>query len=277
MHEADADLLDTSAPDDPAIWTALPYGHVSVPRVLSKDVHGVWVDAVVDALEYIQDAVKRAHEETIAAGVQHLLQLPEVLGNNRSGSGQKRRAAARVRDLSKRSRAAATLAAAAGFDAGQTRAPTLEDHALAGRIHRHVREGNDGRAAQCLDNSAIVPINDSTIEQLKALHPTATLPLPPDTGEAVRQHTLMLQRSWASCTACRRARPRGSAAGHMNTSGQSDCSMNGRGRRCAGSSTTTFQVLFHTRTCSTRARLLPWSSPMGGSDPSLSQSASCDL
>ena len=35
-----------------AMWTALPYGHVSVPRVVSKDVQGVWADAV-DALEYI--------------------------------------------------------------------------------------------------------------------------------------------------------------------------------------------------------------------------------
>ena len=73
MHEADADLLDTSAPDDPAMWTALPYEHVSVPRVVLKDVHGVWADAVVDALEYIQDAFERAHEETIAAGVQYVL------------------------------------------------------------------------------------------------------------------------------------------------------------------------------------------------------------
>ena len=79
MHEADADLLGTSAPDDPhapgapAMWTALPYEHVSVPRVVLKDVHGVWADAVVDALEYIQDAFERAHEETIAAGVQYVL------------------------------------------------------------------------------------------------------------------------------------------------------------------------------------------------------------
>ena len=125
----------------------------------------VWADAVVDALEYIQDAVRRAPEETIAAGVQYLLQLPgEVLGNNRNGSGQKRRAAARVRDLRKRSRAAATPAAAAGFDACRSRTPTVEDHALAGRIHRHVREGSAGRAARCLDSSPIAPINDSTIE-----------------------------------------------------------------------------------------------------------------
>ena len=131
---------------------------------MSKDDQGVWADAVVDALEYIQDAVNRAHEETIAAGIQYLLQLPgEVLGNNRSGSGQKRRAAARVRDLRKRSLAEATLAAAAVFDTRQrcpSPTPTVEDHALAGRIHRYVREGNGGRAARCLDSSPIAPIND---------------------------------------------------------------------------------------------------------------------
>ena len=73
MHQADADFLGTSAPDDPlaskapAIWTTSPYQHNSVPRVESKDVQGVWAEAVVDALENIQDAAERAHEETIAA------------------------------------------------------------------------------------------------------------------------------------------------------------------------------------------------------------------
>ena len=65
----------------------------------------------------------------------------------------------------------------------------MEDHALAGRLHRHVREGNDGRAARCLNSSPVAPINDSTIEQLKALHPTTPPPLPPDTGEAVHATT----------------------------------------------------------------------------------------
>ena len=40
-----------------------------------------------------------------------------------------------------------------------------------------------------MDSSPIPPINDLMIEQLKALHPTAPPPFPPDTGEALHATT----------------------------------------------------------------------------------------
>ena len=102
---------------------------------------------MADALEYIRDAVKRRHHDGITAGIQHLLMLAsEVLGDNRGGSGQQRRAVARVRDLRKRARAASTSAGATRSDNTRGKTATVEEHAFAGRIHRHVRNGKDGRA-----------------------------------------------------------------------------------------------------------------------------------
>ena len=171
MHEADADLLGSSAPDDPLAPGA--------PQCVRRCRTGMfqcqgWYQKMSKGCGLMLSLMRCS---TIAAGIQYLLQLPsEVLGNHRSGSGQKRRAAARMRDLRERSRAAATLAAAARFDTGRSWTPTVGDHALAGRIHQHVREG-DSRVARCLDSSPIAAINDSTIEQLKALHPTPPPPL----------------------------------------------------------------------------------------------------
>ena len=62
---------------------------------------------MADGHERVYNAVKRKHSESIAAGIQHLLIVAsEVLGDNRGGNGHHRRAAARVRDLHKRARAA---------------------------------------------------------------------------------------------------------------------------------------------------------------------------
>ena len=62
---------------------------------------------------------------------------------------------------------------------GHCRAATIKEHALAGCIHRHVRNGNDGRAARCLDSSRMAVIDDATIAKLKALHPPASPPITP--------------------------------------------------------------------------------------------------
>lgn len=59
-------------------------GHLSVQRVVSKDLKGVWADAGIDAVEYIPDAVIRTHEETIAASIQYMLLqfAPEISGRS---------------------------------------------------------------------------------------------------------------------------------------------------------------------------------------------------
>ena len=77
-------------------------------------------------------------------------------------------------NLRQRSRVAATLAATVGFDTGQRRrTSTVEDDALTEPIHRHnvrlyntgnVCEDSNNRRAQCLDNSLLASINESTIE-----------------------------------------------------------------------------------------------------------------
>ena len=115
----------------------------------------------------------------MAADIQHVLMLAsEVLGDNRGGSGQQRRASARVRDLRKRPRAASTHAGATRSDNTRGKTATVEEHALAGRIHHHVHNGNDGRAARCLDSSRIAVVDDTTMAQLKAIHPPASPPVP---------------------------------------------------------------------------------------------------
>ena len=139
---------------------------------------------MADALEYIRDAAKRKHHGSIAAGTQHLLMLAsEVLGDNRGGSGQQRRAAARVRDFRKRARAASTRAGATRSDSSRGRTATVAEHALTGRVHRHVRNGNDGRAARCIDSSRMAVVDDVTVAHLKALHPAAPPPVPPTVEE----------------------------------------------------------------------------------------------
>ena len=186
MHSIGEDFLGTSAPDVLQIGDVsaqsieLPYRRVRVPQLVAAQLQGTWADAVADALEYIRDAVKRRHHDSIAAGIQHLLMLAtEVLGDNRGGSGQQRRAAARVRDLRKRARAASTRAEATRSDNTRGKAATVEEYALAGRIHRHVRNGNDGRAARCLDSSRMAVVDDAVMAQLKALHPPASSLVPP--------------------------------------------------------------------------------------------------
>ena len=113
MHGIGEDFLGTSAPDilqtDDASTqsTELLYCRVKVPQLVAAQLQAIWADAVANAPEYIRDAVKRKHHDSITAGIQHLLMLvSEVLGDNRGGSGQRRKAAARVRDLRKRARAA---------------------------------------------------------------------------------------------------------------------------------------------------------------------------
>ena len=190
MHSIGEDFLGTSAPDvlqtddASAQSTELPYRRVRVPQLVAAQLQDIWADAVADALEYIRDAVKRRHHDSIAAGIQHLPMLAsEVLGDNRGGSGQQRRAAARVRNLRKRARAASTRADATRSDNTRGRMATVEEHALAGRIHRRVRNGNGGRATRCLDSSRMGVVDDATIAQLKALHPPAPPPIPPTVKE----------------------------------------------------------------------------------------------
>ena len=186
MNGIGEDFLGTSAPDvlqtddASAHSTELPYRRVRVPQLVAAQLQGIWADAVADALEYIRDAVKCRHHDSIAAGIQNLLMLAsEVLGDNRGGSGQQRRAAARVRDLRKRTRAASTRAGATRSDSTRVKTATVEEHALAGRIHRRVRNGNDGREARCLDSSRMAVVDDTTMAQLKALHPPASPPVTP--------------------------------------------------------------------------------------------------
>ena len=123
MHGIGEDFPGTSAPDilqiddASAQSAALPYGRVKVPQLVAAQVQAILANAVADALEYISDAVKRKHHNSIAAGIQHLLMLAsEVLGDNGGGNGQQRRAAARVRGLRKRARAASMRADAPGSE-----------------------------------------------------------------------------------------------------------------------------------------------------------------
>ena len=146
MRRIGETFLGTSAPDvlqtddASAQSTELPYRRVRVPPLVAAQLQGIWADAMADALEHIRDAVKRRHHASIAAGIQRLPMLArEVLGDNRGGKGQQRRAAARVRDLRKRARAASTRAEATRSDNTRGKTATVEEHALAGRIHRHVR------------------------------------------------------------------------------------------------------------------------------------------
>ena len=176
---------------------------------------GTWADAVADALEYIRDAVKRRHHDSIAAGIQHMLMLAsEVLGDNRGGSGQQRRAAARVRDLRKRARAASTRAGASRSDNTRGKTATVEEHALAGRIHRHVRNGNDGRAARCLDSSRMAV---ETIPRWRNSRRSTHQRLPrfPPQGRRAppTRPRWMLTGSLASSSACRKAQHRGKPTG----------------------------------------------------------------
>ena len=190
MQDATEDVLGTSAPDAPAMDeratpTQLPYRDTAVPQLVPSQIMAVWADAVVEALEYIRDAVKRGHRASVVTGVQLLLTLAsEVLGDNRGGKGQKRRAAARVRDLRKRTWAEITLADSGGTNAGRSKTAIIADHALAGRIHRHVRNGNGGRAARCLDSSPVAQINDNTLAQIRGLHPAAPAPSQPAPDDA---------------------------------------------------------------------------------------------
>ena len=140
MHGIGEECLGTSAPDiqqtddASAQSTELPYRRVTVLQLDAAQFQAIWADAVADALEYIRDAVKRRHHDNIAAGIQHLLMLAsEVLGGNRGGSGQQRRAAARVCDLRKRARAASMRADASWSDNTRGRTATVEEHALAGQ------------------------------------------------------------------------------------------------------------------------------------------------
>ena len=127
MQDATEDLLGTSAPDAPdmderATPTQRPYNDTAVQQLVPSHVTAVWAGSVAEALECIRDAVKRGHRASVVTGVQHLLTLAsEVLGNNRGGKGQSRRAAARVRDLHKRTRAAITLADSGGPHAGRSK------------------------------------------------------------------------------------------------------------------------------------------------------------
>ena len=187
MHRIGEDLLGTSVPDvlqtddASAQSTELPYRKGRVPQLVAAQLQGIWADALADALEYIRHAVKRRHHDSIAAGIQHLLMLAsEVLGDNRGGSGQQRRAAERVCDLRKRARAASTRAGATRSDNTRGKTATVEEHALAGRIHRHVRNGDDGHAARCLDSSRMAVVDDATIAQ--GAPPTSASPGSPHSG-----------------------------------------------------------------------------------------------
>ena len=207
------------------------YRRFRVPQLVAAQLQGIWADAVADALEYTRGAVKCRHHDSIAAGIQHLLLLAsEVLGDNRGGSGQQRGAAARVRDLRKRARAASTRAGATRSDSTRGKTATVEEHALAGRIHRHVRNGNDGRAAWCLDSSRMAVVDDTTMAQLKALHPPASPPVPPTVEEGPPARPRWTPTgSLASSSACRKAQHRASGAGRTSTSGRRDCTARGQG------------------------------------------------
>ena len=190
MHSIGEDSLCTSAPDvlqtddTSAQSTELPYHRVKVPQRVAAQLQAIWADAVADALEHIRDAVKLRHHDRIAPCIQNLPMLAsEVLGDNQGDSGQQRRAAARVRALRERARATSTRAEATRHVNTHGRTATVDEHALAGHIHRHVRNGHEGRAGRCLDSSRMAVVDDATIAQLKALHPPAPPPIPPTVEE----------------------------------------------------------------------------------------------
>ena len=217
MQDATEDLLGTSVPDAPAMDeratpTQLPYRDTAVPQLVPSQIMAVWADAVAEVLEDIRDAVKRGHSASVVTGVQYLLTLAsEVLGDNRGGKNQKRRAAARVRDLRKRTRAAMTLADSGGKNAGRSKTAIIADDALAGRIYRHVRNGNDGRAARCLDSSPVAQICDETLAQLRCLHPAAPAPSQPTPHDAPQGGPAQVEADALSHILLRL--PRGTAAG----------------------------------------------------------------
>ena len=107
----------------------------------------------------------------------------------------------------------------------------VEEHALAGRIHRHVRNGNDGRAARCLDSSRMAVVDDITmkVNSRRSIH--QRLPrFPPQWRRAPpARPRLTLTGSLASSSACRKAQHRASVAGRMSTSERRDCTARGQG------------------------------------------------
>ena len=134
--------------DDHTPSTQLPYRDTTVPQLVPSQVKAVWADAVAEALQYIHDVLGRRHHASVVTGVHYLLTLAsEVLGDNRGGIGQKRRAAARVCDFCKHTRAAIKLADSVGPNAGRCKTATFADHALAGHVRRHVRNASDRRVA----------------------------------------------------------------------------------------------------------------------------------
>ena len=82
----------------------------------------------------------------------------------------------------------------------------VEDLVLAGRIHRHVRNGNDKHAA--LGNKRTAVVDDATSVQLEALDAPVPLPIPP----------LWTKAGWSGPCGCRflgilHRLPQGTAAG----------------------------------------------------------------
>ena len=182
MHLHDAYIYTTPwvVPNEVADqWTELPYRRVRVLQPVAAQLQAIWADAVAEALEYIRNAAKRRHHDGIAAGIHYLVMLAsEVLGDKRGGHRRQRGAAARVRDLRKCARAASMRADATGSNHTRGRMVLVAEHAIAGLIHRHIRNGNDGRAARCLDSGCMAVVDDATIALLKALHPQAPPPVP---------------------------------------------------------------------------------------------------
>ena len=196
MHGIGENFLGTSAPDvlqtddASAQSTELQYRRFRVPQLVAAQLQGIWAGAVADALEYIRDAVKRRHDDSIAAGIQHLLMLAsEVLGDNRAAAGSNagllRACATSANALEPPARVPRSdnTRGATRSDNSRGKSATVKENALAGRIHRHVRNGNDGRAARCLDSSRMAVVDDTTMAKLKAVHPPASPPVPPTVEE----------------------------------------------------------------------------------------------
>ena len=238
MHSIGDDFLGTSAPDvlqtddASAQSTELPHRRVRVPQLLAAQLQGIWADAVADALEYIRDAVKRRDHDSIAARIQHLLTLAsEVLGDNRGGSGQQRRAAPRVRDLRKRARAASTRAGATRSDNTRGKTATFEEHALAGRIHPATSAtATTGVRPDALTAAAW---RWSTIPQWRYSRRSTYQRLPRFPPQSRRappaRPRWTLTGSLASSSACRKAQHWASVAGRTSTFGRRDCTARGQG------------------------------------------------